>query len=151
MKAFFGPEISVLGRKIRILPYNPNFGQQPVCSPRRDLSFFDFSFPSYGLFRNKTQLMRQKVFPLPRHRLPEIALAHRLPVIALALSARFARGLDKWINCSTFPLLLVCFFVGFVSYVLRLSTSHHGSLSKSNSLSFNANVANMQICISIKQ
>ena len=36
---FFWPEISGLGRKIRFLPYDPNFGQQPVCSPRRDCSF----------------------------------------------------------------------------------------------------------------
>ena len=38
-KFFFGPEILVFGRKIQFLPYDPNFGQRSVCSPRRDLSF----------------------------------------------------------------------------------------------------------------
>ena len=29
-RLFLGPEISVFGRKIRFLPYDPNFGQQPT-------------------------------------------------------------------------------------------------------------------------
>ena len=50
---FFGP-------KSRFLPYDPNFGQWPVRSPRRDSLYptlwtiFDFSFPSYGRFRKKS-------------------------------------------------------------------------------------------------
>ena len=33
---FFGPKISVFGPKIRFLPYDPNFGQWPIFSPRHD-------------------------------------------------------------------------------------------------------------------
>ena len=32
---FFEPKISVIGQNIRFLPYDPHFGQRPVCSPRR--------------------------------------------------------------------------------------------------------------------
>ena len=39
---FFGPETSVFGPNIRYLPYDPNFGQWPVCSPWRDRSFSTF-------------------------------------------------------------------------------------------------------------
>ena len=39
---FFWAKISVSGRKIQCLPYDPNFGQRPVCSPRRDRSFPNF-------------------------------------------------------------------------------------------------------------
>ena len=74
---FFGPEISVYGRKIQFLPHDPNFGQSTVCSPWRDRSFptsgaiFDFLFSSYSPFcKKKTWLMRQKVFPLPTVRAP---------------------------------------------------------------------------------
>ena len=38
-ECFFGPKILVFGRKIQFLPYDPNFGQRPVCSPWRDDSF----------------------------------------------------------------------------------------------------------------
>ena len=58
-------------------------------------AFFDFSFPSYGRFREGTRPTRQKVLPHP-------TMGHHLTVTALALSARrpfgpaqFARGLDK--------------------------------------------------------
>ena len=34
-----GGEISVFGPIIQFLPYDPNFIQRPVCSPRRDRSF----------------------------------------------------------------------------------------------------------------
>ena len=33
---FFGPKISDFGPKIRFLPYDPNFGQWPIFSPRHD-------------------------------------------------------------------------------------------------------------------
>ena len=36
---FFGPKISVFGQKIQFLPYDPNFGHWPICSPRSDGSF----------------------------------------------------------------------------------------------------------------
>ena len=71
---FFWPEISGLGRKIRFLPYDPNFGQQLVALrgtvhfPPWE-RFFYFPFPSYGRFRKKAQT-RQKVFPLPTVRAP---------------------------------------------------------------------------------
>ena len=39
---FFGPETWVFGPNIRYLPYDPNFGQRPVCSPWRDRSFSTF-------------------------------------------------------------------------------------------------------------
>ena len=39
--SFFGPEISVFGPKIWFLPFDPNFGQQPVCSPRTVHGFME--------------------------------------------------------------------------------------------------------------
>ena len=76
MNAFFGPKILVFGQKIQFLPYDPNFGQRPVCSPRRDglfptlVTIFNFSFPSYGRFPKKIWPTLQKVFPLPTLRAP---------------------------------------------------------------------------------
>ena len=58
--------MSVFGQnfKIQFLPYDPNFGQRPVCSPRR--SIFYFSFRVMAVFvKKKTRLTPQKVFPLP--------------------------------------------------------------------------------------
>ena len=61
------------------LPYNPNFDQRRVCSPRKRWErFFDLSFPSYGCCcKKKTRSTCQKFFPLLtlwRHRLPITAL-----------------------------------------------------------------------------
>ena len=69
---FFGPEISVYGRKIQFLPHDPNFGQPTVCSPWRDCSFptslaiFDFLFPSYSRFCKKNLIDVSKILP-PHH------------------------------------------------------------------------------------
>ena len=92
----FGPKISVLGPKIRFLPYDPNFGQWPIFSHRHDGwfptlgSIFRLSVPELQFFVKKTWLTHQKVFPLPTVRAPS---ASNSPG---ALSpARFALGLDK--------------------------------------------------------
>ena len=48
---------------------DPNFGQQPVFSPRRSLprweQFFDFSFPIYGRFFKKKTVDASKSLPPP--------------------------------------------------------------------------------------
>ena len=36
---FLSPKPLFFAKKIRFLPYDPNFGQRPVRSPRRDRSF----------------------------------------------------------------------------------------------------------------
>ena len=36
---FWAQNLGFFGQKIRFLPYDPKFGQRPVCSPRRDRSF----------------------------------------------------------------------------------------------------------------
>ena len=71
--SFFGPKISVFGRNIQLLPYNPNFGQKPVCSPRKDRSFFHLGYDfltfcsrvTAVFVKKKKRLTRQKVFPHP--------------------------------------------------------------------------------------
>ena len=44
-RLFLGPKSRFLAGKLRFLPYDPYFGQRPVCSPRRDRSF-----PTMGAF-----------------------------------------------------------------------------------------------------
>ena len=51
---FFGPEISVFGVKIRILPYYPKFGQRPVCSPWRDRFISLFPYWKYTCEEHET-------------------------------------------------------------------------------------------------
>ena len=96
MGVVFGRQISVFGPKIRLLPYDPNFGQQPVCSPRRYCSFstlgaiFRLFIPELWPFSQKKLGRRvKKSSPSPLWGLS-------LPVTALALSTqalRFVRGL----------------------------------------------------------
>ena len=67
----FGPNISVFGPKIRYLPHDPNFVNVLFVALREMVyfqpseRFFDFSFLTYGRFRKRTWLTRQKVLPLP--------------------------------------------------------------------------------------
>ena len=68
---FFGPEILFFGQIIQFLPYNPNFGQWPVCSPQRGRSFptlgaiFRLFFLSYSRFRKKNLVDVSKSLPPP--------------------------------------------------------------------------------------
>ena len=77
-------------------------------------AFFDFSFPSYGRFREGTRPTRQKVLPHP-------TMQHCLTVTALALSARrpfgparFARGLDN-----------ICYHSDICSFIINILLEIH--------------------------
>ena len=74
---FFGPQNSKFGPKICFLPYDPRFGQRPVCSPRKDCPFctlgsiLGLSFSSYARWAFTVYWpMSQKVFPHPTVRAP---------------------------------------------------------------------------------
>ena len=60
---FFGPKFSVFGPKIRFLIWDRDFRQSflalavPVVLTPSE-AFFDFSFPSYGRFREGTRPTR---------------------------------------------------------------------------------------------
>ena len=92
---FLGPKSRFLAEKIQILPYDPNFGQQPVCSPRRDRSF-----PTLGaIFRLSVPELRsfcQKVLPLPTVRAP-------LPVTAQTFKNNWRLELNscRWLSKTT--------------------------------------------------
>ena len=89
---FLDQNFRILARKSVFCYRTPDFVNGPFVSLAKavDLApldpFFDFSFPSYGRFREGNRPTRQKVFPHPT------AWGHRLTVTALA---RSARGLDK--------------------------------------------------------
>merc|ERR1711952_376565 len=59
---FFWPKISVFGQKIRFLPYDPNFVDDPFLALDMTVNFppwkrfFDFPFRSYSCFRKKIRL-----------------------------------------------------------------------------------------------
>ena len=67
--SFLGPENSVLGTKICLLPYAPNFVKGPFLALGETDHFapwdrfFDFLFPSYGRFREGDPPTQQKVLP----------------------------------------------------------------------------------------
>ena len=71
VNSFFGYKMSIVGPGSRVLPYNPNFGQLPVCSPQRDGSFptlgtiLQLFFLSYGRFRKKNLVDASKSLPPP--------------------------------------------------------------------------------------
>ena len=101
---FFGPKISVLGRKIRFLPYDPNFGQQTDCSARRDRSFPTFPFPSYGRSRKKKTDYASKSRAPPPVRAPSARNSPR----ALSAQARRAGKKPKPIQICNLFIFLTC-------------------------------------------
>ena len=80
---FFGPEILVFGRKIQFLPYYPNFGPRPVCSPWRDRSFttlgtiFRLSVPELEPFFTTRFMI---ILPLMNHNVTKILRGYRMHV-----------------------------------------------------------------------
>ena len=91
---FFGPKISVFGPKIRFLPYDPNFGQQTVGSPRRDRSF-----PTLIIWAKATFFFEQ-LFPVVARTWLEYKS------VCLFLGPKFRFLAKKSDFCHTTPILV---------------------------------------------